>query len=251
MPVDKRHWGEAISAFHWLCGRCQSGHIRRNPNAWFEEATADTLRARDHDAWEPDWDRLRFIGLFRCDNPACLDPVSVCGVLHNEHFQVGPTEYDVTTTYWVSSISPAPIPFPIGDAIPEDVAVRLRSAAGLLWSDHDAAANKIRQAVEAMLDERRVKKFPRTGPRVSIALHRRIQDFAAINPSAADHLLAIKWIGNAGSHVGGLSREDVLDALDLMEVALEEIYIGHRRAILKKAKKINTTKKPLGKAKRR
>jgi hypothetical protein len=251
MPVDKRHWGETVPSFNWLCGRCQRGHLRRSAENWSEALTADTRRGQSGDEWEPDWDEYRFAGLLLCDNPECRDPVSVGGLVSYEHFQTGPSTYEHVGTYRVQTVAPPPCPFPISELVPSGVSERLRSAAGLLWSDHDASANKIRQAVEFLLDERRVKKFPRSGARKAVPLHQRIQTYSATNSLAAAPLLAIKWIGNAGSHTGGLSREDVLDALDLMEVALEEVYVGHRRAIMKKVKRINNTGKPLGARKRR
>jgi hypothetical protein len=248
MPVQKQHWSQELGDFHWLCGRCQRGHLRRDHRAWVEELTADTVLGREHEDWDNEFERSRFAGLLRCDSPTCRDPVSVTGTLRSEGRKVGCDEYETVTTYWVTTVSPPPLPYPISDSVPSAIGSRLRSAAGLLWSDHDAAANKIRQAVEALLDERRVKKYPRNGPRKPIPLHARITDFSAKYKSAAQHLLAIKWIGNAGSHDGGLSRSDVLDALDLMEEVLEEVYVRHRLAVLRKAVSINKRKRPLGKS---
>ncbi|WP_426324353.1 hypothetical protein [Pedobacter sp. R-06] len=44
------------------------------------------------------------------------------------------------------------------------------------------------------------------------------------NPEVANHLLAIKWIGNSGSHFNTLSEQNILDAYRLLKYALELIY---------------------------
>jgi len=45
-----------------------------------------------------------------------------------------------------------------------------------------------------------------------------------IKPDIADFLLAIKWIGNTGSHTGKLERIDVLEAYELLELSLNKLY---------------------------
>lgn len=246
--MDKAQWSKSVRSFDWLCGRCQRGHLRQNDKAWTEQATAETVKGRLGPDWDHEWDEYRFAGLLRCDNPDCHDVVSAGGVVTRDYWQVSADEWETIPSYHISSLNPPPSPFRIDPAVPESVATRLTEAAGLLWADNDAAANKIRQAVECVLDERAVKKFPREGPRKAIPLHQRIVSFAKIAPEAGGPLLAIKWIGNSGSHKGGLTRDDVLDAFEIMEVVLEEIYVGHRRAILKKVDAINSRKKPLGRA---
>ncbi len=61
----------------------------------------------------------------------------------------------------------------------------------------------------------------------------------------AEELEAIKWLGNAGSHSHKtISHDDVLDAYDLMEISLEEIFDNKKLKAKRIAKKINKHKGP-------
>jgi hypothetical protein len=42
-------------------------------------------------------------------------------------------------------------------------------------------------------------------------------------------LMALKWLGNTASHEGGVSRDDLLDAFEILEHNLREL-IEHRSA---------------------
>ena len=218
------------------------------PGILLRDDTADTAMARSEDWFEPDMAEVRFAGLLVCDNPDCRDPVAVAGILKVDYVQVGPADYEEDESYRVEAVTPPPTPFFLSPKIPEKVKLKVLTAARLFWSDLDASANMIRQAVEALFDEERVKKYPRQGSRLGIALHHRIVDFQTRYPEAGECLLAIKWIGNAGSHKGGLVRDAVLDGFELLEHALEAVYVGSRRAALAKAKKINSRKRPLAPA---
>lgn len=59
-------------------------------------------------------------------------------------------------------------------------------------------------------------------------------------------MLAIKWLGNAGSHSQKtVSRDDVIDAYELLEHILQEIYMQKTEKLKTKAQKINKMKGPV------
>ena len=247
--MDRTRWNECIQSLGWLCGRCQQGQLRQTGKNLLEQSTAETNLVQGEDWFEPEMAETRFAGLLVCDNPDCRDPVAIAGTLQRDYFQIDVSEYDIQENFRVQAITPAPAPFHISEKVPEAVKFKVIAAAGLFWSDLEAAANMVRQAVETLLDQQKVHKYPATGPRRAVSLHNRILDFQKKNPSAGDALLAVKWIGNAGSHKGGLDRDAVLDGFELLEHALEETYIGSRKALLAKAKKINARRKPLARPK--
>ncbi|MCP5057869.1 MAG: DUF4145 domain-containing protein [bacterium] len=41
----------------------------------------------------------------------------------------------------------------------------------------------------------------------------------------SDHLHAIRWVGNEASHAPSLSRDDVLDGLEITEAVLDELFV--------------------------
>jgi len=58
-------------------------------------------------------------------------------------------------------------------------------------------------------------------------------------------MLAIKWLGNAGSHAeGAVTLDDVMDAYDLIDHVLQELYTQKARKAKALAKLINKKKGP-------
>ncbi|WP_162998162.1 DUF4145 domain-containing protein [Brevundimonas lutea] len=251
--MERERWAEALKDINWLCGRCQEGRLRLPDKDVQSSMTADTQLVFHEDWFDHDDVVSQFTALMTCDNVRCADPVAVSGKTQAEHFQVDWDEYDVIHTWTVEAVTPAPLPFPLPAATPDAVKQRLRSACQLLWSDHDAAGNKIRQAVEALLDDQKVRKAVAVpgaagsaGRRQSLTLHKRIEAFSIKNPEVGDHLMAIKWIGNAGSHAGQpLTRDDVLDALEIMEVAIDDLYVRTRATLGARVRRILKAKKPV------
>jgi hypothetical protein len=197
------------------------------------------------DWWEPEHMTQRFASLLKCQNSSCGEIVFVAGnaVVEVYYDEEGPNYYDllepVTTT-------PSLGVFPLDDRWPESVRNQLKFAFSHLFCDPGASANRLRATVECLMDDRGVRKYPRTGRRRPIDLHTRIVDFKDQNSDAADLLLAVKWLGNTGSHadVSGLTREDVLDGMELLERALHLIYDDSAKRLAKLARDINRRRGP-------
>lgn len=60
----------------------------------------------------------------------------------------------------------------------------------------------------------------------------------AKRPEVANALMAVKWIGNDGSHDGKLTVDDVLDGVDMLEHALNLLY-GDQDDILRRIAVVN------------
>jgi len=140
-------------------------------------------------------------------------------------------------------------------ALPEDcpgrVSKPLRESFRLFFCAPNAAANCVRIAVEELLSDLGVKRFALVGgKRRPISLHQRI----TLIPPKFEHLkemiLAVKWLGNAGSHAtgdgnGALSADDVLDSYEFAEHIVQEIYSSKTKTLFTLAKKVNKKKGPL------
>jgi hypothetical protein len=37
--------------------------------------------------------------------------------------------------------------------------------------------------------------------------------------------LAVKWLGNTGSHTGSVSKDDILDAFEILEFLLAHLFV--------------------------
>ena len=77
-----------------------------------------------------------------------------------------------------------------------------------------------------------------------LSLHARIDLFRQTNPDLADALMAVKWIGNAGSHSRPIMREDLLDGYELMEHVLDELFVQREKRIARLSRQINRRKRP-------
>ena len=83
------------------------------------------------------------------------------------------------------------------------------------------------------------------GQRVKLTLHQRIVEFNAKDKDIGELLLALKWIGNTGSHVGEIERQDLIHAFQLLEYSLIELYEKRTETLRRLSKKIIKSKKPI------
>jgi hypothetical protein len=205
------------------------------------EETGPSKRAHAHDAWDPEWIEERFTKLLKCNFANCGEIVSVSGNAGIEEDQFtneeGNWQQDYVRHYEVQSLLPAPLPIRPIAKTPGTVREPLRMAGQLLWQSPEAAANHVRQAVEHLMDHQKVQKRVKAGGK-KLTLHARLLEFEKKDGVNGPILRAIKWIGNDGSHQGGVSREEVLDAFDMMELALTNLFDDAAAKIMKKVQAV-------------
>jgi len=143
----------------------------------------------------------------------------------------------------------------------------LKAGFNLAFADPNAAANQLRTTVECLMDELKVPKKARfkhrnastscvvcgkTAPPaktqstkskfVDISLHQRIEKLPERYRNLRDDLLAVKWLGNAGSHSTGISREHMLTGYEIMERCLARLHDPHHTDLDQRIKSINRRK---------
>jgi hypothetical protein len=101
--------------------------------------------------------------------------------------------------------------------------------------------------VEALLTDKKVPRHRRSRKKnrlVRIDLHGRIEEFRKRDAETADYLLALKWLGNVGSHTNLdlLGVEDLLNGFEMFEHVIQLVYVKHERKLKKMAKTINSRK---------
>ncbi|WP_460358255.1 DUF4145 domain-containing protein [Actinoallomurus acanthiterrae] len=143
------------------------------------------------------------------------------------------------THYRVLYLLPALPLIDFPETCPQIVKDRIADASAILYRDPSSAANRIRVAIEELLTLQRANRYPSRSRKRPLTTHARIELFAAKNPDAAKMLMAVKWIGNSGSHDSGLRVEDVLDGVELLSHAINLIYDRRVRELDKRAAKIN------------
>lgn len=145
------------------------------------------------------------------------------------------------TEYKVHTFNPTINLFKIPENSPESVKTATNKAFALFFSDPDASANRVRVVVEHILTDQGVKKstINKKGKRQRLDTHARIVNYKTVNLDMADKMLAIKFIGNDGSHEGeGLERKDLLPQFELLESILNELYGDSSKRLKKLAKQI-------------
>lgn len=250
MPVDREQWSERfVELPHWPCSTCSKGYLIPLPDRMLVEETGPSLEAHGHEAWEPDWIEARFAGFIKCSSPACGDVASIGGDAPVDVFEYQDEFEHIQTVshhYVVKSIFPAPIPIKLPEAVPGSITEAVTAASALVWASSEAAGNQLRQVVELFLTD--VGIPAKTAAGGFITTHSRIEQFQQIDSENGDALLAVKWLGNSSSHPGGLSRDDVLNAFDMIEFVLENRYGTAKPALMAKIAATIAHKGPTKKA---
>jgi Domain of unknown function (DUF4145) len=184
---------------------------------------------------------------FKCSQRSCEEPVICVGL-----FGLQQDEDDFGRKYTTKVLSPLFFyptiqVFDFPRVLPSKIKEPLMKSFSHFWSDPGAAGNSLRIAVEALLDHQRVRKKTTTkrGESYALKLHDRIVAFQKTKPDLAEKLLAIKWLGNSGSHLSGLKHEDLLTGYEFFDHVLHEIFVKHTQKLHRLAKRINKRRGPV------
>ena len=239
--MDRKKLQQWVPYPAWPCPACQNGYLRIDHKTFNETASRKERLDQATDSHNHHERLNRFTALMRCDHPRCGETATIAGNHHTHWMPDGSEEGYLDESYEALSIIPAPLPFPLDRKIPAAVAGIVREAAALFWSDHKAAVNRVREVIEAVLTNLGVPVLSARGK--SLILHQRIDEFRQIDDGKwaqeADILEAAKWIGNAGTH-DVITREEALDAFDMLEAVLSDVYVRPRHALLEKVRATNT-----------
>jgi len=233
----------------WICPECSIGVLRIDSQTFHHQERAES-RDHSHDAWEPDWIRYSFCCMARCTNDKCTETVSLSGsgsvdwsVYENERGHLEEIYADhFSPKYFEPPLKIIALPEECPDSVSEQVVESFR----LVFASPSAAANSIRVAVEQLLTELKIKRFNVVnGKRRYISLHQRIDLLPSKYSELKDIILAIKWLGNTGSHSrGAITFDDVMDAYEFLEHILVEIYAQKSKKLKARAKTVNKKKGP-------
>ncbi len=235
----------------WACPTCGKGILRIKQDSFLQGELASSQQARsDNSYWEPDWISYVYTCLLFCSNDKCKEVVVNSGtgfvdwdVTYDEN---GETDQVYSDFFRPKYFEPHLNIIHIPSKCPESVLKQLNESFRLFFSSPSASANNVRIAIEELLTELKINRFTISkGKRRFINLHTRIGLLPAKYAQFKDMILAIKWLGNAGSHrCGEVTMDDVMDAYELTEHILEEIYEPKVKKLSALAKKVNKKKGP-------
>jgi hypothetical protein len=182
------------------------------------------------DFWDATGDPETGGGVFTvrlvCSKPSCKEAVYCTG-----KFAVEQMEESFRAPFWGHMLTPLFFYptihiFKLPNSLPDKIREPLLEAFSLYWSNPSASGNSLRNTLEALMDQQRVKKSFRdkSGKRHLRTLHFRIVAFGERKPDLGKKLEAVKWLGNSGSHQGGLTAKNIITGFKIMENVIEELF---------------------------
>jgi hypothetical protein len=236
--------------YQWQCPTCKKGVLEISEDSFFSKESSKSRAGHDHPMWEPEYIELVFSCLLECSNNQCNEVVACTGVgsmdfdigVDNNGNQIQEYNEYFKPTYFQPNLNFFDVPI----KCPEDVKNSINKSFSLILVNPDSASNHIRVAVELLLNNLKIKRFSqKNGKRSTIKLHQRIESLKTKYLHLKDLLLAIKWLGNAGSHASKpLSIDDVFNAYDILDVILTDLYANKAAQVKSLAKNINKNKGP-------
>jgi hypothetical protein len=234
----------------WTCPTCGKGILKIKIGSFQKSELRRSRESQANDSWEPEWIENVYSCLLICSEEKCKEAIASSGI--------GSVDWDIILDekgepdqvyeeyflpkYFEPNLKLIQIP----DKCPESVAILLNESFKLFFSSPSAATNSIRAAIEELLTELKIKRFVvKNGKRKFVTLHQRITLLPAKYSQLKEMIIAIKWLGNAGSHGHGkITMDDVMDAYELTEHIIEEIYSPKTKKLKVIAKKVNKKKGP-------
>lgn len=248
--MNEEFWNKKLNLFEipkFQCPNCNKGLLISKEENILNEKTEQSMKSFQV-IGEPEFIEGKFTTMSKCNNPDCIDITVIAG--NTKVVETGmddgldPDTYEYIrepmpiykTQYEVKYTNP-PIKFiQISKKVPKELRLIIEESFNLFWIDASSCGNRIRTAVEKLFDLQNTKKLQGT-------LHQKIMEFKKINPDVANYLLALKWIGNQGSHSDQkLKRKDLVDAYRILEMSLEDLYSNSRIEVNNLSNQINQKK---------
>jgi hypothetical protein len=237
---------------NWICPTCSKGNLKIKKDSFIQEESAYSRKNADH----PDYGFIFFEAgyvytcVLVCSNEVCSEVVISTGTVYINSEVVGVDEdgeiEEDVEYYCPKYFQPSLKIIQVPQKCSSTLTAALDESFKLFFSSPSSAANNVRIALEELLTALNVKRFTISrGKRKPITLHHRIENLPPKYSHFKEMMLAIKWLGNAGSHSHDeITRDDILDAYELLEHVLNEIYQPTTKRLTAIAKKVNKKKGP-------
>lgn len=208
---DKYTWAQAFVSNRnkapWRCGVCWSGTLQLDEQSFKKHK------------------RVINSATLRCSNEHCQKRFSLVGKqkFFEGKYEVSPTYIRITEhRLYPSHFQPELPLFELPKELSESAKESMQLSFNHFWYDLDACINKLRQCLEILVLE---------NGGVGTSLHQKIDSLGQIlGEDIKQKLLALKWIGNEGSHSGpDFTREQVLNTYELLSSVFLKLYPDHSK----------------------
>lgn len=215
----------------WECPTCKRGILNFHKEYFVESEVAASREYRKVYSHHDDWLECSFSAKLTCSDNRCNEVVTMVGEGRVD-WDIVPDKFGHPSKekenffrprYFEPHLEPISIPV----KCPERARKALREAFKVMFISFELACNQLRVAIEYIVDglpDRNGEMLERKdGDRPS--LDKRIGKINDNLKSSKEFLLAVKWVGNAGSHeIDALNFHDFVDALCLVERVLNDLY---------------------------
>lgn len=234
---------------HWNCPTCIRG-ILKLQDSNFMSKQSNYSRITPPTAMDTGG---VFTGILVCSNEDCQESVIISGK-YDVEWRTRKGLRHLERKYRPHFFQPHLHFFNTGEFLnlDQNAWAAIHKAFELFWVDSNSCANKIRVAIEHILTDKGIRKTRTTkkGERIRLTLHDRIELFKSKYPRRshiADQLMAVKWIGNDGSHADfELDQDTVYVGFRILYDTLQKLYGDAEREIKSMVKRINTRKSSRG-----
>lgn len=234
---------DGVPSYH--CPTCEGGRLKIDGELVSEETEAS--KKDQMQGWDPELVVLKFNCKLKC--VLCSEIVYLIGggglEVDHDVDENGEWKSSWVTYYSPKFFYPSIRIISSPKKTPYLVQEQVRAAESIYFSFPDSCCNSIRAAAEEVLSSLGVDVVDEKGGFISFA--NRINLLTDERASVKVLFDAIRWLGNHGSHPGsGLQRIHALDAFQILELLLEELYSDKKLEIQELARRINEAKGPVG-----
>ena len=200
----------------YKCSSCGEGALDFIDDTFHCFESNDSTLAQQHEDWEPEWIEQVFSGVLACRN--CNQKFAVSGIGGAEE------DYDeeygkyICEYFYPKYFCPELHLFKIPINTPKKIHEIIISSFYLAWSDFSASGNKLRVALEIIVNDlaENVNEKDTLGNKIAKIPDKHLSIKNMIN--------AIKWLGNQASHEARLKEYDLAFAYEVTDLVLNELY---------------------------
>lgn len=220
----------------WICPACGNRTLTIKKGSFNYGTSSKSLNIYKQDYGDLSDIELIFSCLLECEFSRCKDIISMGGRGCVEEI---PYDDDSSVIEYFQAeffIPPLKV-FTVPERCPLSISKPLDISFSLFLSSPSAAANIIRITVEALMDALDIDSKGK--------LHNRIEKLPEKYSEHKDALMAIKWLGNSGSHkVDEVKIQDIEIAYEILDFVLGKIYGGRTEHISSLIKRLDENFNP-------
>lgn len=221
----------------WKCPTCFQGYLESKEDLLTSFETSRSKFMQHEIGLPPEEMIIRVSGFLVCNNTKCKDKIAVIGKKRIEFETLvekdGRPFQKYKDIYAPEYFLPEIMFFSIPEKCPNKISLQVKKAFSSYWNNIPSSANNIRKALELIMDEKDIDEG---------SLHQRIEKFETTEPEISKSLMALKWIGNIGSHAGSIEKTDILKSFQVLYFTLLKLYDDKEKNIKNYIEEINQNK---------